>query len=494
MRKNRRLFYFKQNISYYSLFLQGFLLLFYNELHECFTVICYITSGLMQVCKSLYKLIFKALTVRKNFRYADSLLYMRLFCLTLYFILQYICLRFNVWNHPAFVSPPREPTLPNAGLGSPDSLFDAFVELTHTHIYGHTHLNVSLTTAMRRSLGFALIEFILLLHIQNFRNRKVRNRLLGLLAAVSIFIHVSSHIYGGFEIKNVLFPSLWEHIDLRLHANYFYPEKTTLDIIRLFSSRLKNFKILQTTHILDPFVYLRFSFGLYSPITPQITNPLPGFIFAIIYLLHLLDIIGALLAMFIVYTLLKPLDLMIPGGLLLVLLSITSTFVSKIPKPNAKDHHWINFQSHNISKNYKLVNYTTPPIRISKYVVMDDSTRIAVDVYLPYNIVHTIVCSFPDLSYKEFYQSKFKLSTCTNEALLQRERLKIPTYLMITRYNRRITVHWPFTMLSFWGQPSGESTVNLWSWQFVDTLVSNDYALVIADTRGTGTALLNVYF
>ncbi|KAF7457655.1 hydrolase CocE/NonD family protein [Cryptosporidium felis] len=85
---------------------------------------------------------------------------------------------------------------------------------------------------------------------------------------------------------------------------------------------------------------------------------------------------------------------------------------------------------------------------------MDDGVKIAVDVYLP--------------------RVRFGHKT-------------LPTVVDITRYNRRMEVHWPFTLFSLWGEPKSTS-MNIWSWQITQTFIPNFYAVVVVDTRGTGAS------
>ncbi|KAJ1614669.1 alpha beta hydrolase [Cryptosporidium canis] len=133
---------------------------------------------------------------------------------------------------------------------------------------------------------------------------------------------------------------------------------------------------------------------------------------------------------------------------------------------NANDHHWYKFDTHKITffrddsgkirigdfRGPASTNY--PPLFYSEYITMDDGVKIAVDVYLP--------------------RIRFGFKT-------------LPTVVDITRYNRRMDVHWPFTLFSLWGEPKSTS-MNIWSWQITQTFIPNYYAVVVVDTRGTGAS------
>ncbi|PFH35050.1 hydrolase CocE/NonD family protein [Besnoitia besnoiti] len=64
---------------------------------------------------------------------------------------------------------------------------------------------------------------------------------------------------------------------------------------------------------------------------------------------------------------------------------------------------------------------------------------------------------------------------------------KLPTYLDITRYNRRTEVYWPLSMLRMWKNPRG-ATVNVWSFTAQQAFTANGYAVVVVDSRGTGAS------
>ncbi|KAK9174303.1 X-Pro dipeptidyl-peptidase (S15 family) family protein [Cryptosporidium meleagridis] len=133
---------------------------------------------------------------------------------------------------------------------------------------------------------------------------------------------------------------------------------------------------------------------------------------------------------------------------------------------NANDHHWYKFDTREITffrdesgkirtgdfRGPTSTNY--PPLFYSEYITMDDGVKIAVDVYLP--------------------RIRFGYKT-------------LPTVVDITRYNRRMDVHWPFTLFSLWGEPKSVS-MNIWSWQITQTFIPNFYAVVVVDTRGTGAS------
>ncbi|KAH8739636.1 hypothetical protein FG386_001193 [Cryptosporidium ryanae] len=135
-------------------------------------------------------------------------------------------------------------------------------------------------------------------------------------------------------------------------------------------------------------------------------------------------------------------------------------------KCNANDYHWYKFNTTELTffktfsgnihtgdfRGPTSTNY--PPLFYSEYVTMDDGIKIAVDVYLP--------------RVKFLYKS-------------------LPTIVDITRYNRRMDVHWPFTLFSLWGEPRSTS-MNIWSWQITQTFIPNNYAVVVVDTRGTGAS------
>lgn len=424
---------------------------------------------------------------------ADRLLYMRLGLLTLYFAAHFVLLSYHVWDHSLLQLPPEAPKFKYTALALREKL-NRFIELVHPHVHGHPHLHVSLATAMRRCLGFTVLEWVALLRLTIVPNSRTRSRLFGLVAAMSSFIHISSIFFGGLPTKAVLFPDVWDYIDLRLQTNVFANGSARFeDVLRnIQPTRMPSVDTSQTIYFLNPRQYFRFS----SPLQDVQDYPLPVFVLPLLYFLHVLDIAGALLYLISAYCWVHPRDLIYPAAFLSILLGISSAFLTGIPKPNAGDHHWVNFRRDHLGKNFRLPDRRAPPVRITKYILMKDGVEVAADIYLPKALVQQIVCSVPNSLYQSFYRTAFRLSDCikfnqeeSNSFSLL--RTGIPTYLMVTRYNRRMTVHWPFTFLSLWGQPRGESTTNIWSWQFVDSLVANDYAFVVADTRGTGNSKSN---
>lgn len=418
---------------------------------------------------------------------ANKLLYTRLCLLTLYFVGHYILLSFDVWNHAAFQVAPPEPVF-NLSEDSPGqhTQLQQFTQLVHPHVHGHPHLNVPLASAMRRCIGFAVLEWVALLRLTIIPNRHTRARLFGLLAALSLFLNLTGAWFGGLSTKAVLFPDLWDFIDTRLQVNVFAPQKSFDQIFRSVDTRrLPSVDTSQILYFLHPLNYLRPPAD--TVFVQNGISPLPFFTFPTLFFLHLSDTVGALLFVIAAYAFLQPLDLIYPATFLALLLGIASAFVTGIPKPNAGDHHWINFREAHLGRDFTLPDRRNPPALITKYITMSDGVEIAADIYLPASIMSQIVCTVPDSFYQRFYRTAFHLPPCSSHSAAP-SHLKIPTYLMVTRYNRRMTVRWPFTFLSFWGQPKGEATTNVWSWQFVDTLVSNQYALVVADTRGTGAS------
>lgn len=161
-----------------------------------------------------------------------------------------------------------------------------------------------------------------------------------------------------------------------------------------------------------------------------------------------------------------------------------------------------------------------PPLMYSEYLTMRDGVRLAADVYLPYSLEgparswallqhrqHVLVEAEKNArKLIELVSSREgggaterlkKLYMTLNRVLRKLEAEKkevrdqvqgIPVYLEITRYNRRSEHFWPFTLLSIWRHPRG-SSVNMWSWQTQQALSANGYAVVIVDTRGSGTVL-----
>eukprot|EP00921_Rhytidocystis_pertsovi_P015859 GHVQ01025119.1.p1 GENE.GHVQ01025119.1~~GHVQ01025119.1.p1 ORF type:complete len:1467 (-),score=212.58 GHVQ01025119.1:374-4774(-) len=157
-------------------------------------------------------------------------------------------------------------------------------------------------------------------------------------------------------------------------------------------------------------------------------------------------------------------DPLIPLLCMATLLGIGSFFMGENPSCNSGDHHWVNFADHH-PHNVDMLMGDSPnykPLRFPVYLPMADGVKIAVDVYLP----HQYFDGFKDPS----------------------ERLPaLPTYVDITRYDRRMPTLWPFSMLKIWKEPR-DSSVNVWSWQFVQALIPNGYAVVVVDTRGTGVS------
>ncbi|KAL7067854.1 X-Pro dipeptidyl-peptidase S15 family protein [Cryptosporidium serpentis] len=133
---------------------------------------------------------------------------------------------------------------------------------------------------------------------------------------------------------------------------------------------------------------------------------------------------------------------------------------------NGNDHHWYKFNTKDIMHiksssgtmhfgDFRAsASSSYPPLFYSDYILMRDGIKIAIDVYLPRNYF------------------KYK---------------SLPTVVDITRYNRRMNIHWPFTLFSLWGEPRSVS-MNIWSWQITQTFIPNNYVVVVLDTRGTGAS------
>eukprot|EP01053_Blabericola_migrator_P007226 Blabericola_migrator_1__7225@NODE_366_length_9388_cov_56_375818_g293_i0_p1_GENE_NODE_366_length_9388_cov_56_375818_g293_i0NODE_366_length_9388_cov_56_375818_g293_i0_p1_ORF_typecomplete_len1146_score168_87Peptidase_S15/PF02129_18/7_8e25Hydrolase_4/PF12146_8/1_6e05Abhydrolase_6/PF12697_7/2_9e05Abhydrolase_6/PF12697_7/5_1e03PepX_C/PF08530_10/0_00073Abhydrolase_1/PF00561_20/0_048DUF1100/PF06500_11/0_088_NODE_366_length_9388_cov_56_375818_g293_i046578094 len=89
--------------------------------------------------------------------------------------------------------------------------------------------------------------------------------------------------------------------------------------------------------------------------------------------------------------------------------------------------------------------------------------RLAIDVYLPYNMVAEFVKD------PHHYEGS-------------------PTFFSATRYNRRMILRWPFTGLSVWGQSQAHKTVAIWTWPMTRGLLESGLPVIIVDTRGSGSS------
>ncbi|XP_026192394.1 uncharacterized protein LOC34620033 [Cyclospora cayetanensis] len=213
--------------------------------------------------------------------------------------------------------------------------------------------------------------------------------------------------------------------------------------------------------------------------------------------------------------------LLLMSSLFAVVMTFASFNLQGVPSCNSTDHHWVDFglqrdlghmteadASHLASK---------PPLLYSQYVLMRDGVQLAADVHLPFSLagsarawallqhrLHVLQTAAAAARAKaqaeeqdtEDYRRTVRLipflenviqKLLEDEAKLLQTVQRVPVYLEITRYNRRSEHYWPFTLLSIWNHPRGAS-LNIWSWQTQQLLVSNGYAVVVVDTRGSGAS------
>lgn len=188
-----------------------------------------------------------------------------------------------------------------------------------------------------------------------------------------------------------------------------------------------------------------------------------------------------------------------------------------------QDGHWVDYGIQRLLGHMKDPDRAYlaafPPLMYSEYLPMRDGVRLAADVYLPYSFEgaarswallqhrqHVLLTAAneakkrvevaPKLAETRAIDRLNRLVVCLDKIIgrlreaenqLRDQVQGIPVYLEITRYNRRTEHYWPFTLLSIWRHPRG-SSLNIWSWQMQQALNANQYAVVIVDTRGSGTA------
>eukprot|EP00920_Eleutheroschizon_duboscqi_P043011 GHVT01102378.1.p1 GENE.GHVT01102378.1~~GHVT01102378.1.p1 ORF type:complete len:1455 (-),score=175.23 GHVT01102378.1:1567-5931(-) len=297
------------------------------------------------------------------------------------------------------------------------------------------------------------------------RTSSVLQRLFGVFCAVNLFVHITTFFFGGLDSKSVGFPDVFAAaLTDRWHAL----QSTVLPLAATGKLGLGPWAVLFPS---------LFSAG----VTPGLAIML-----VISYLIGFaIDLLGVAVQVYGVLTCLRKRDLVIPAAILGVVMGIGGYFLAATPTCNGNDHHWVSFEqlaaggAHDFQMG-KSPSY--PPVRTSHYVTMADGVEIALDLYLPRNMYNDVVAQHQKdliaaLSSDEDIEPPTMLSALGKTGL--------PTYLDITRYNRRTPVYYPFSMISIWNEPRGAS-VNVWSWQFPQALVPNGYAVVVADTRGSG--------
>eukprot|EP00922_Rhytidocystis_sp_ex-Travisia-forbesii_P066928 GHVS01099427.1.p1 GENE.GHVS01099427.1~~GHVS01099427.1.p1 ORF type:complete len:1674 (-),score=300.25 GHVS01099427.1:984-6005(-) len=254
------------------------------------------------------------------------------------------------------------------------------------------------------------------------------HRLYGMWCVTCLVVDISVFVFGGMMSKCVFFPDLWIG---SIVENIWYDPS-------LFSS----FTLLDIS------------------------------LFGIAFLV---DVVGLLILVQGAYRHIQGVwDALAPVVGIAIMMAIGGYFMAGNPSCNSGDHHWVDFASHH-PHDVDVRMGESPsyhPLRFPAYVKMNDGVRIAVDVYLP----------------KE-YINGFRLGEGENQngGVGVVVPPPLPTYLDITRYDRRMVALWPFTMLSIWKEPR-DSSANVWSWQFAQALIPNGYAVVVADTRGTGAS------
>lgn len=423
---------------------------------------------------------FKESREKRTFPDADlTTIRWRILLITIYCCCQYFLVTIGFWDSKIFHTPPPPP-LASDLLSSNYSIIDHelltnFISTVHPHVDGHPHLHHSLSTAMQRCLGMATVEWILLLWLFSLTH-KIRSDIFGLMVATIFFIQSTGTYFGGLHYKTPLFPDIWDFIFTRLDVNFIHHNNCP---------SFNQYSYLPSNWILSyRFIRCPTSFPLTTNFSSTFHSFIP-FAYLIIYIIDLLSVIISSIA---IIRFLKPKLLIYPGIILIICLSICSYFTGSIPKPNANDNHWINYKQHQ-NHHFNLPSQIPNPLYLTKYVPMSDGIELAADIYLPQSSISPIVTKIYSEYYKNFYAKNLQLHI-KNLNISADENLtpKIPTFLIVTRYNRRMMVRWPFTLLSFWGQSHSSSTINVWSWQFVDVLVSNGYAVVSIDARGTGAS------
>lgn len=397
----------------------------------------------------------------------------RVLLLTIYCCLHYFLLTVGFWDNNVFHKPPPPPSLselfPSNISLELHTKMTSFLAGVHPHVDGHSHLHYPLSTAMQRCLGMAAAEWIILLRLSSVTHQR-RSELFGALVAILFFIQTSGSLCGGLLYKTPLFPDIWGFIFDRLDINFLQPNCLVVD---------RRFWLPQTWMLSDRLLQCVEPLPLINVSTTVQTLIPWSFL-----LIYFIDLLGALMSMISIYRFLNPKTLIYPGFLLIAALTISSHFMSSLPSPNAGDNHWRNYKNYE-GREFIRPSSQNPPVYLTKYISMSDGVELAADIYLPPRQVASFASQIESQFYRQFYFSKLGLEA-HQETQTNLDPIQIPTLLISTRYNRRMTVRWPFTMISLWGQPRGSSTANVWSWQFVDALVTNGYAVVVLDSRGTG--------
>ncbi|KFG42358.1 hydrolase CocE/NonD family protein [Toxoplasma gondii p89] len=373
------------------------------------------------------------------------------------------------------------------------------------------------------------------------------SRILAVACCLSLFITVTAFLWGGWPAKAVGFPDIYLGA-LTKKGSFTGPENLR-SVLRSTTAEatLKRIKAFRQESMVSPSMNSR---SLLEKWSLDASKGLLYYRMVVFFVLgFLLDAWGAWTKVRLIRQFLKLRDLIIPGLIFTVAMSYAAIHLQGFPSCNAKDRHWVDFRAEELAGNVNTSTHdkiNTPPLLYSVYIPMRDGVELAADVYLPkpyYETAEQLAAGHHRIELLEaaLRKTKKRLETLQfqeshsgdkGEAPLFSDRIvgrepkktifkryqeirnlihfqthvekrikdeqeeyntvlasvkKLPTYLDITRYNRRTQVYWPLSMLRMWKNPRG-ATVNLWSFPAQQAFTANGYAVVVVDSRGTGAS------
>eukprot|EP01071_Lankesteria_metandrocarpae_P002085 Lankesteria_metandrocarpae@DN2069_c0_g1_i1.p1 len=416
-----------------------------------------------------------------------------------------------------------------------------FFQFLESSANSHPFIHSSLKDHLRNGCAFAMLHLLIIffcaLRGRNFPavSNSFAPRLYGALCFMSLVAHLSAYVFGGLSGKNVFFPDIWLYIfskwlyasplDLNAHGwipsnpSVFFQNQDSLWFqgVRRLSSSLTSFpyemESLESKHLLINVcrslraipsalskIVVTASFHLSSQhmISPNLIFRVIGDSIKLMMFIGVglvIDIKGAMLHLAAARKFAKKRDATLAIAFMAVVMFVASLYLEDAPGCVGSDAHWYPFEESNGHPKSKIrstaydYDKSQPPLLISKYVAMKDGVELSVDVFLPRRYVQRVLGderTEDDMTCKATGDTDPTESTW--EDFDQQQNLySMPTFVEITRYNRRMTVLWPFSMLRLWGQPRG-ATANVYNYQLVQALTANDYVVVVADTRGTGSS------
>nr|PIM03036.1 hydrolase CocE/NonD family protein [Toxoplasma gondii COUG] len=377
------------------------------------------------------------------------------------------------------------------------------------------------------------------------RRMRFVSRILAVACCLSLFVTVTAFLWGGWPAKAVGFPDIYLGA-LTKKGSFTGPENLR-SVLRSTTAEatLKRIKAFRQESMVSPSMNSR---SLLEKWSLDASKGLLYYRMVVFFVLgFLLDAWGAWTKVRLIRQFLKLRDLIIPGLIFTVAMSYAAIHLQGFPSCNAKDRHWVDFRAEELAGNVNTSTHdkiNTPPLLYSVYIPMRDGVELAADVYLPkpyYETAEQLAAGHHRIELLEaaLRKTKKRLETLQfqeshsgdkGEAPLFSDRIvgrepkktifkryqeirnlihfqthvekrikdeqeeyntvlasvkKLPTYLDITRYNRRTQVYWPLSMLRMWKNPRG-ATVNLWSFPAQQAFTANGYAVVVVDSRGTG--------